>query len=217
MGIIKDVRAVTVSVPLDNPTSFSNRQVLKRDYSLVEITSDTGHKGIGFCYGGSNAGGLVTKAVRELLRPLLLGQETYQVEGLWQKMYQEALLHGRAGSVMRAISIIDTALWDHNARAVDLPLYKLLGAHASDSVPAYASGGYYLEGKQPEDLADEMQPWHLCAWPSPMILTGLRSPLALMISITIAAWLSARQCQSLRVRSRQDAGASRICWIKRPP
>lgn len=157
MGIIKEVKAITVSVPLDNPTSFSNRQVLKRDYALVEITSDSGHKGIGFCYGGSNAGGLVTQAVRELLRPVLVGQETYQVEGLWQKMYQEALLHGRAGSVMRAISIIDTALWDHNARAAGLPLYKLLGAHQLKSVAAYASGGYYLDGKRPEDLANEMR------------------------------------------------------------
>ncbi|MCP1313200.1 MULTISPECIES: mandelate racemase/muconate lactonizing enzyme family protein [unclassified Halomonas] len=157
MSIIKDVKAITVSVPLDNPTSFSSRLVLKREYALVEITSDSGHKGIGFCYGGSNAGGLVTQAVRELLRPVLLGEDTYRVEGLWQAMYQEALLHGRTGSVMRAISIIDTALWDHNARAVNLPLYKLLGAHETESVPAYASGGYYLEGKTPKDLGNEMR------------------------------------------------------------
>ena len=39
------------------------------------------------------------------------------VEGLWQAMYQEALLQGRAGTVMRAISILDTALWDLNARS----------------------------------------------------------------------------------------------------
>ncbi|GHC39305.1 mandelate racemase/muconate lactonizing enzyme family protein [Aidingimonas halophila] len=157
MTRITDVRARTVSVPLDQPTSFSNRRVLKRDYALVEVTGDDGHVGIGFCYGGSNAGQLVTLAVRELLKPVLLGQDTHRVEGLWREMYQEALLHGRTGSVMRAISIVDTALWDRNARAAELPLYKLLGANETESVPAYASGGYYLEGKTPQHLADEMR------------------------------------------------------------
>lgn len=156
MTRIADVQVRTVSVPLENPTSFSSRQVLKRDYALVKVIGDDGITGIGFCYAGSNAGELVTKAVRDLLRPLLLGQDAHRVEGLWQEMYQESLLHGRTGSVMRAISILDTALWDRNARAVNLPLYKYLGACA-DTVPAYASGGYYLDGKTPEMLAEEMR------------------------------------------------------------
>jgi L-alanine-DL-glutamate epimerase-like enolase superfamily enzyme len=58
---------------------------------------------------------------------------------------------------MRAISALDIALWDCNARSVGLPLYKLLGAVVTDSVPAYASGGYYLPDKTPTLLADEME------------------------------------------------------------
>lgn len=57
---------------------------------------------------------------------------------------------------MRAISILDNALWDRNARAVGLPLYKYLGAYHEGSVPAYASGGYYTDGKTVQDLADEV-------------------------------------------------------------
>ena len=57
---------------------------------------------------------------------------------------------------MRAISILDTAIWDRNARAAKLPLYKYLGATHLGSVPAYASGGYYLDGKTPEMLGEEM-------------------------------------------------------------
>ena len=41
-------------------------------------------------------------------------------------------------------------------RAANLPLYKYLGAAYEDTVPAYASGGYYLEGKTPEMLGEEM-------------------------------------------------------------
>lgn len=153
---IVSVEARTVSIPLDQPTSFSTRQVLARDYTLVRVRTADGHQGIGFCYGGSRAGVLVTHAVRELFRDTLVGQNALRVEGLWQDMYRDSLLHGRAGSTMRALSILDVALWDRNARAAGLPLAQYLGASARDTVPAYASGGYYLEGKTAQMLGDEM-------------------------------------------------------------
>jgi L-alanine-DL-glutamate epimerase-like enolase superfamily enzyme len=153
---IASILACTVSVPLDSSTSFSTRRVSARDYTLVKVVSEDGVEGIGFCYAGSHAGSLSTAAVRYLLAPLLQNQDPYCVESLWQEMYQEALLHGRAGSVMRAMSALDIAIWDRNARAANLPLYKYLGAFHSESVPAYASGGYYLEDQTPEMLGEEM-------------------------------------------------------------
>jgi len=153
---IASVTACSVSVPLDNPTSFSTRMVTARDYTLVRILSEDGAEGIGFCYAGSTGGKVVTTAIRELLAPVLVGEDPYRLEGLWQEMYQEALLHGRAGSVMRAISALDLALWDRNARVAGLPLYKYLGAFRNGAVPSYASGGYYLEDKTPHMLAEEM-------------------------------------------------------------
>ena len=153
---ITSVRSCTVRVPLDHATAFATRRVIARDYTLVEVTADDGHSGIGFCYGGSSAGTLVTQTVRELLVPIALGEDPYRIEGLWARMYQEALLHGRTGAVMRAISALDMALWDRNARAAGLPLYKFLGAYATGTVSAYASGGYYLEGKTPTMLGEEL-------------------------------------------------------------
>lgn len=58
---------------------------------------------------------------------------------------------------MRGISILDTALWDLNARSVGLPLHQYLGSVVDDRVPAYASGGYYLDGKTPAKLGKEME------------------------------------------------------------
>lgn len=155
MTRIRAVRARSISIPLDKVTSLSSRRVVERHYGVVEVEGDDGHKGIGFCYVGSGGGLLFAEAVRSLLAPVLIGEDPYRVEGLWQAMYQEALLQGRAGTVVRAISALDTAIWDRNARAAGLPLYKFLGA-VKDSVPAYASGGYYVDGKTPQHLADEM-------------------------------------------------------------
>ena len=156
MTRITALRARGMKVPLHAPTSLSSRQVHDRHYGLLEVTGDDGHTGIGFCYVGSSGSALFPQVVHELFARMLQGQDAHRTEGLWEEMVQESLLQGRAGIVMRAISAIDTALWDRNARAAQLPLYKYLGASATGSVPAYASGGYYLEGKTPDLLGDEM-------------------------------------------------------------
>ena len=143
-------------VPLNVTTRFSTRTVTARDYVLVKVLGDDGVAGIGFCYAGHKAGSIVVTAVRELLAPVLIGEDAYDVSGLWDAMYGEGLLHGRVGSVMRALSILDVAMWDRNARAAKTPLYRYLGSDYLGSVPAYASGGYYLEDKSPQDLAREM-------------------------------------------------------------
>lgn len=157
MPKITAVESCTVRIPLDNATTFATRKVLARELTLVAVEADDGHRGIGFTYGGNRAGGIVTEAVRTLLGPMLVGEDPFRIEGLWQDMYQEALLQGRTGSVMRGLSALDIALWDRNARAAGLPLYKLLGAHVTDSVRGYASGGYYLDGKTPAMLGAEMK------------------------------------------------------------
>jgi len=156
MPKIQSVAVCVARVPLDVVTAFATRTVSARDYCLVKVRSADGVEGIGFCYVGSAGGRIAQVAVEELLAGKLIGQDSLRVEGLWQEMYQESLLQGRSGSVMRAISILDTALWDLNARAAKLPLYQYLGAYVTDRVPAYASGGYYLAGKTPKMLGQEM-------------------------------------------------------------
>ncbi len=156
MPTIESVSVCIARVPLANPVTFSTRQVKAREYCLVRVRSTDGQEGLGYCYAVNSAGRLLSVAVTDLLAPRLVGQESLRVEGLWAELYQEALLLGRAGGVMRALSAIDTALWDLNARSAGVPLYQYLGATVKDRVPAYASGGYYQPGKTPDKLAAEM-------------------------------------------------------------
>lgn len=156
MSLIESVSVCIARVPLSNPVTFATRQVKAREYCLVRVRTRDGHEGLGYCYAVNSAGRLLSVAVTDLLAPRLIGQDSLRVEGLWSELYQEALLLGRAGGVVRALSALDTALWDVNARRVGLPLYQYLGAVAHDRVPAYASGGYYLPGKTPDKLAAEM-------------------------------------------------------------
>ena len=176
MPKIASIAVTAARVPLDHVTSFSSRTVSARDYGLIKIRSDEGVEGVGFCYVGSAGGEILPVAVEHLLAPMLLGADSHEVEGLWKKMYQESILQGRAGVVMRAISIIDTALWDLNARSAGLALHRFLGAAQLTSVPAYASGGYYLEGKTPAKLGEEMAGYVAQGFKAVKMKTGRLSP-----------------------------------------
>jgi L-alanine-DL-glutamate epimerase-like enolase superfamily enzyme len=141
---ITEVRARAVAIPVSRPTRMSTRALDQREYVLVEIGTDTGATtGLGYVYAGTRGGRLVAGAIDDLLAPVLLGADECDILGLWDRMYQETLLTGRRGAVIRALSAVDIALWDLSAKRHGVPLAVLLGGSAVDPVPAYASGGYY--------------------------------------------------------------------------
>ena len=157
MTAVSDLRASLLSIPLARPARMATRLLRAREFVLVWVERDDGLTGIGYTYAGTVGGRLVRDAVRDVLRPLLVGQDPDLIEQHWAAMYQESLLIGRRGALLRAISAVDIALWDLLGKAAGLPLYRLLGAQR-DAVPAYASGGYYREGEEPvAAIAHEME------------------------------------------------------------
>jgi L-rhamnonate dehydratase len=73
------------------------------------------------------------------LRSVLIGEDPFEVERLWHKMYMASCYYGRRGAAIQVISGIDIALWDIVGKRVGQPIYKLLGAGYRDKVRAYAS------------------------------------------------------------------------------
>ena len=173
-SLIREVQIRLVRMPLAIPTAFATRNVAHRDFVLVKIISAEGVEGLGWTYAGNLAGEVVREAAAALFAPMLLGQNPLMTEALWERLYREALLHGRTGSVMRALSALDIALWDLNARSVGLPLWQYLGGH-KDRLPCYASGGYYRPGKTVADLADEMGGYVEAGFKAMKMKVGLRS------------------------------------------
>lgn len=140
---IATIRAQAVSVPLRMPTSIATRNVSSRDYLIVEMTDQDGVIGHGYAYIGVYGAKVAVQVVDELLAPIALRQDTDSPVELWSVMYQESLLAGRRGIVLRAISALDIALWDLRAKRAGQPLADLLGGESSRRLPVYASGGYY--------------------------------------------------------------------------
>jgi len=152
---VTDIESFAVSIPLDEPVAFATRVVEERDHAVVRIRDDAGNEGVGYTlgYGGAT---LVADAVADLLAPIVEGEDPADTTRLWREMFDGTVQIGRKGVLLRAISVVDIALWDLKGKRADLPLYKLLGA-STDSVPAYASGGYYRDEKDLDGLREEME------------------------------------------------------------
>ena len=151
---IKKIDVIPLSIPLENQTVTVSRRALKtRGFALVRIQSDEGLEGNGVV-GISNSLAVSAIAKHELY-PLLIGENIFSYQSLWEKMYNE-VYRDRKGAAIRAISAVDIALWDLIGKTLNLPLYKLLGG-SDNKVKCYASGGYYHVGKKLKGLSQEME------------------------------------------------------------
>jgi L-alanine-DL-glutamate epimerase-like enolase superfamily enzyme len=124
---------------------------------LVEIDTDAGLTGLGEAKVGvgnlGNYAALVTLIHAELA-PLLIGRDPRDVTALWETIYNGTRAHyvgahgrtfpvvGRRGITISALSGIDIALWDLLGKALDQPVWRLLGGRLRERIPAYASGGW---------------------------------------------------------------------------
>ena len=150
---IKDIRTIALSYKCEPPYASASGVQARRGALLVEVETDDGTVGIGEAGVG---GGVTATCIEKDLKPLLVGEDPLMIEGLWQKMFVRTRQYGRRGIVMNAISGIDIALWDVAGKVAGMPVYKLLGA-CRDRVEAYASGGFYQEGKGIDGVAGEAE------------------------------------------------------------
>jgi L-rhamnonate dehydratase len=109
---------------------------------VVEIFSDDGLVGIG---NAALAPQLTKQAIDLYLNPLLIGQNPWDVEFLWQHMYRKTIAFGRRGIGMVAISAVDIALWDLLGKSAKQPVFRLLGGRTKSMIPVYASRLYATE------------------------------------------------------------------------
>lgn len=130
---------------LEKPLYFGIGAFSAFPATLVEVITDDGITGVGECIVRKTP--QATKAVVEqLLTPVLLGRDPYDVEGLWDQMFEQLRGWGHyRGFVFEAMSGVDTALWDILGKAAGLPVYKILGGAGRSRIPCYASSVYFYE------------------------------------------------------------------------
>lgn len=106
---------------------------------VVEVFTDAGYVGLG---NAALAPKISKQVIDEYLKPLLIGEDPWDVERLWQHMYRKTMAFGRKGIGMVAISALDIALWDLLGKSARQPVYRLLGGRTKSRIPVYASRLY---------------------------------------------------------------------------
>jgi len=160
-----------------------SRQALPNNLWL-RIYSDDGLVGLGETYYLPRA---VSAVVHDLLAPLLIGRDAFDIENHWNNLFSLVNFCGYAGAEMRAISAIDVALWDLVGQHTGQPIYNLLGGRNRESVPVYNTcvgyGKYpdyslWMEGRAGE-LAQDLLKQGIKAmkiWPFDQFGTTLAGP-----------------------------------------
>ena len=128
-----------------------------QDAVVIRVRTDEGITGIGEVDSAPMAvqgviNGLYSHTICCGLKQLLIGEDPFQTEYLWQKMFRNNIYVGHSGVLIHAISGIDIALWDIKGKKLGMPVWKLLGGGFHKKLRCYAS---VLFGDTPERTYEE--------------------------------------------------------------
>lgn len=141
--LIKKVTCHVVAAPVQRPFTSSRGWLYKtRGSCIVEVETTDGIVGWGECYGPS----AVAKAYIETqFGPRIIGRDAFDVEVIWEDLYNRIKDYGGKGMAASALSGIDIALWDIIGKATGRPIHKLIGGAHRSEVTCYATGLYFID------------------------------------------------------------------------
>ncbi len=113
------------------------------DSTVVKVTTDqAGLYGYG-CATNTFPGGrakLVSAAVEQYLKPLVMGRPTDRIEQIWQICYMSSYYKNDA-VLNCAIGGVCDALWDIKGRQAGMPVYQLVGGKCREAADIYLHVG----------------------------------------------------------------------------
>src|SRR5919202_477914 len=126
----------------------------RRKQLIVKVETDEGIAGWG--ESGLSSREMAVAGAIQHFREFLIGKDPLRIGALWQELYRSQYFEG--GRVLQAaISAIDIALHDVKGKALEVPVYELLGGKQRDRVPTFASTGDEAEGDAAIDRARELR------------------------------------------------------------
>lgn len=114
-------------------------EVLGHGYSTyVRVYTDEGLTGDGECIHGRSA----ASAIIGEMKALLINENPMDVDRLFEKVRRSYIFDGAiGGNVISALTGIEIALWDLVGKALNLPVYQLLGGKFRDKIRLYSDCG----------------------------------------------------------------------------
>lgn len=118
-----------------------------RNFMFVKVETDEGIYGVGEA--GLTWKELAISGAVNHLASMIMGEDPMRIEHIWQVMLRGAFFPG-GKVVCSAMSAIDIALWDIKGKALNLPIYSLLGGPVRQKAVCYP----HIGGATPEEIAE---------------------------------------------------------------
>jgi len=121
----------------------------------VRVYTDSGLVGLGETYPRNE---VEASVVHSTIAGLLLGRDPRDIERIWVDLYRTFDFQVTGGAEMRALSAIDLALWDLMGKALNLPVFRLLGGRSNPQVRLYNTcfAHKYDFTKEPDKIMHEL-------------------------------------------------------------
>ena len=107
------------------------------EYIFVEVQTDEGITGWGEVTTTHPVANRAVCAVLQQIDPLVVGENPFHIEKIWNKIFRRFTYMGSRGAATNAISGIDIALWDIRGKAMNQPIFELLGGPVRETIALY--------------------------------------------------------------------------------
>lgn len=148
---ITEIKVYLLQKKLSSSMCISRGGFQVRNHTIVEVKTDSGLTGLG--EGVGNAG-YIKSLLEGPIGQLAIGLDPFEIEKVRKKLLDDQVYFERMGSAICAASAIEMACWDIKGKALELPVYELMGGLYRDKLEPYASDVYWEE--DPRKMIDRV-------------------------------------------------------------
>ena len=155
---IEKIKATLVEIPLKESFKGGTYEVTKRSVIITQIYTKEGLVSEVFCGDDRFRSPEIVTIINDVYQPYLIGQDATQITKIWDNLFNDFIKDITSqnrkylrGTLIRALSCIDIALWDILGKSKNLPVIDLLG-RKKDKLKVSTIGGYYQDDKGEKEL-----------------------------------------------------------------
>ncbi len=150
--------SVQVFVVANPPPGYGGRY-----FVFLKLKTACGIEGVGEVYAATFGPHVIASMIEDVFVRRFAGRDPFQIEAMWRETYGSGFTLRPDLSLMSVVSGLEMACWDIIGKAVDKPVYQLLGGKVHERLrtytylyPAEGEGdGFYHDAERSAERAAE--------------------------------------------------------------
>ena len=108
-----------------------------RYFVFLKLKTACGIEGVGEVYAATFGPKIIAAMIEDVFARRFAGRDPFQIEALWRDSYGSGFTLRPDLSLMSVVSGLEMACWDIIGKAVDQPVYQLLGGKVHERLRSY--------------------------------------------------------------------------------